>query len=703
MTSSTRKHHFHYIRLLDPVHTNCVSLHVLEKYPALEKCTVESIHFELACRPAQFYKGEEKSSIGVTAATGTSSASVGSNSIMSSAVSSNNNNTLRKLNNSFSNRWFKPDLPHRKMRLRPRSEALSSNQKNFQKRLDDARGTLQGQMYIRRLREQGKLCEGRYLSRATLKRHYNANHQSTRSYSNNVIQRKSSSEQSVFGTNHSQIIDDDKSSSLAKRLQNTTFNVFDPMNASGYLVFPSLCSRWGVQFVKEKYMNYVESDLEYREGVRNERPAGRRGALNPDNCEELLEQVEGTGRDPYLHSDPWTNCSSTLETTTTNSHDTLNNNNDTSWLCLPGIVDTVICPLYRTIEKIRVQLVETSEKKRLPEHQKKFKSAADQNVVTTASFSKIGSTIDPGAGNNAGGGRRRGSFNGSTGGLGLKCKVCGNIDQRSFIHDVKEGTTVCIKCGLVIAEGRIIDLGKRQFQDDPKSRANAHHGIPANPLMSSASQLNITFSKSAYAAPSGKGSRGARRKEVNKIVLEEMRNMRKRYASIQRDQSDRSTTVEYKDRMKEEAFSKIKHMAHAIGIGTESGIVYKAMELFAFYRDYKEHVYEYEATVVAALLQAWRQTKSGREMAMQKTYALNRKRLMEDEERRNKRRKSLANKNGVHSMKIKREGVRNKQSSSGMRLNIRQMANQPFKMRTFDCKKCGMQFDSRQERKFHRC
>ena len=44
--------------------------------------------------------------------------------------------------------------------------------------------------------------------------------------------------------------------------------------------------------------------------------------------------------------------------------------------------------------------------------------------------------------------------------------------------------------------------------------------------------------------------------------------------------------------MKQDAFSKIKHMAHSIGIGAESGVVYKAMELFSDYRDYKEPLFE---------------------------------------------------------------------------------------------------------------
>ena len=85
---------------------------------------------------------------------------------------------------------------------------------------------------------------------------------------------------------------------------------------------------------------------------------------------------------------------------------------------------------------------------------------------------------------------------------GFKCE-CGNVNQRKFVHDTKDGSTVCVICGLVLAEGRILELGKRQFMDDPKSKSRSHHGVPANPFFSSASQLDITFSKKAFNATGG--------------------------------------------------------------------------------------------------------------------------------------------------------------------------------------------------------
>ena len=58
------------------------------------------------------------------------------------------------------------------------------------------------------------------------------------------------------------------------------------------------------------------------------------------------------------------------------------------------------------------------------------------------------------------------------------------------------------------------------------------------------------------------------------------------------------------------------------------------------------------------------------------------------------------------NIKIKKEKDQNITNINDMKNktnNKKQYIPKVFKMRTFVCKKCGMSFDSRQERKFHSC
>ena len=120
---------------------------------------------------------------------------------------------------------------------------------------------------------------------------------------------------------------------------------------------------------------------------------------------------------------------------------------------------------------------------------------------------------------------------------------------------------------------------------------------------------------------------------------------------------DKRTREGYKDNHKRKAFGKIEHCAKSLRL--HEHVVQIASEMFAKWRDLKEHVQQYEAVVAACIVYAWRKTG---EMTVVETI-------------------TVQNSNGL-SMKIPKHGV---------------------KAKTYDCKACGGQFGAQRERRLHDC
>ena len=172
------------------------------------------------------------------------------------------------------------------------------------------------------------------------------------------------------------------------------------------------------------------------------------------------------------------------------------------------------------------------------------------------------------------------------------CGVCGNRDQRQFLHESRSGDVVCLGadstgCGNVVEEHKMHEGAQyRKFEgEDDKS----HHGPAPNRPYSAAHNM-----RTSMVPMNGAGGATASR-------------LRQTYDQVELGLSnlgndERKTRVGYKDGMKKKAFDAIVHVASNLSL--HSSVVNRAQALFANYRDEKEYVQRFDAVLAACVLQA---------------------------------------------------------------------------------------------------
>ena len=228
----------------------------------------------------------------------------------------------------------------------------------------------------------------------------------------------------------------------------------------------------------------------------------------------------------------------------------------------------------------------------------------------------------------------------------IKCNACGNADEKYFVADAKEGTTICAGkdgrgCGIVLQEHNCEEGSEfRKFAEEEDKN---HHGPAANHLMSGAFNLQTKIGGSSAPPARGRGLQGLM--QVVELNLS------------QYGKDDKRTREGYKDNMKRKAFAQIGHCAKSLRL--HECVVQIASEMFARWRDLKEHVQQYEAVVAACIIFAWR--KSGNQM---------------------------------------RAETRDVQLPNGY---VMKVAVGGPKAKTYICAACGGEFGSQRERRLHDC
>ena len=177
------------------------------------------------------------------------------------------------------------------------------------------------------------------------------------------------------------------------------------------------------------------------------------------------------------------------------------------------------------------------------------------------------------------------------------CAACGNRDQTLFVTDNSGGDTICRACGVVVEQKRIHEGSMyRKFEGEEDRN---HHGPAPNPLYSHAhnmrTQISMTTKDGAPLGPrGGQASADAYRLKTTQESME------LNLSNMGRD--DRRTRTEYKDEQKREAFDLLTHMcAH---LKFHDAVGEKAKELFAHYRDARQHVHHFETVLGACLVLA---------------------------------------------------------------------------------------------------
>lgn len=169
----------------------------------------------------------------------------------------------------------------------------------------------------------------------------------------------------------------------------------------------------------------------------------------------------------------------------------------------------------------------------------------------------------------------------------LRCKVCGNRDERFFTALSKGGDVVCNGkdgegCGNVVEEHRRHEgAAFRNFAEDNVDRN--HHGPAADRLYSAAHNLRTDLS--------GNSAIAARLRQTSESVELGLSNLGK---------DEKRTRIGYKDQHKKKAFNRIKGAAMALGL--HESIVDRAHELFASLRDDREAVRDFDAVIAACII-----------------------------------------------------------------------------------------------------
>jgi len=176
------------------------------------------------------------------------------------------------------------------------------------------------------------------------------------------------------------------------------------------------------------------------------------------------------------------------------------------------------------------------------------------------------------------------------------CKKCGNRDNKQLILDEKTGDTICngndgIGCGNIINDHEV-DHGtsKRNFADDTED--NRYFGPKPDPLMPDAWNMSTSMCT--------KSASGAQDKNFRKLAYTQD-HVEKNLSNIGTD--DRRTREGYKTQMKREAWSIMENLTEVLSLHQQ--VFQKAKEEFAYFRDCKEQVNQFNGMVAACLVLAY--------------------------------------------------------------------------------------------------
>jgi len=180
----------------------------------------------------------------------------------------------------------------------------------------------------------------------------------------------------------------------------------------------------------------------------------------------------------------------------------------------------------------------------------------------------------------------------------FKCDLCGNMNQGNFVGDKKSGDTICMGpdnqgCGNVVQDRKVHEGSMyRKFEGEED---RSHHGPVPNNLYSPAHNMQ-TFITSGGPGSGTKDAGSLRR--VSEMVEMNLSNMGE-------DKGDRRTRVGYKDQQKKKAFELMGHVAANLDL--HDMVVEKAKEIFAVYRNVREHVHDFQAVIAACMIGAYRE------------------------------------------------------------------------------------------------
>ena len=176
------------------------------------------------------------------------------------------------------------------------------------------------------------------------------------------------------------------------------------------------------------------------------------------------------------------------------------------------------------------------------------------------------------------------------------CNKCGNRDNKQLILDEKSGDTICngtdsIGCGNIINDHEV-DHGtsKRNFADDTED--NRYFGPKPDPLMPDAWNMSTSMCT--------KSANGAQDKNFRKLAYIQD-HVEKNLSNIGTD--DRRTREGYKTQMKREAWSIMENLTEVLSLHQQ--VFQKAKEEFAYFRDCKEQVNQFNGIVAACLVLAY--------------------------------------------------------------------------------------------------
>lgn len=176
------------------------------------------------------------------------------------------------------------------------------------------------------------------------------------------------------------------------------------------------------------------------------------------------------------------------------------------------------------------------------------------------------------------------------------CKKCGNRDNKELILDEKTGDTICngtdgIGCGNIINDHEV-DHGtsKRNFADDTED--NRYYGPKPDPLMPDAWNMSTSMCT--------KSASGAQDKNFRKLAYTQD-HVEKNLSNIGND--DRRTREGYKTQHKREAWGIMENLTEVLSLHQQ--VFQKAKEEFAYYRDCKEQINQFNGIVAACLVLAY--------------------------------------------------------------------------------------------------
>jgi hypothetical protein len=180
---------------------------------------------------------------------------------------------------------------------------------------------------------------------------------------------------------------------------------------------------------------------------------------------------------------------------------------------------------------------------------------------------------------------------------GLRCGNCGNDTESSFLSDPKQADTICTVCGLVVADAALHDGDwTRSFEGEENT---SQVGPPPDPLLSNRYNL-----RTGMALATG----------VPKVRMKALRIMAEAVemgsGSSAAGLADKRTRLAYKDKMKLSARNALVAAAERLEMARP--IADRASQLFAAFRDNREHVTAYEETLAGCLTAAYEESVHAR-------------------------------------------------------------------------------------------